>query len=262
MLRAHLLAVTLLAALGAHCGTTTSAPPATAAPAPETATTYETTAPSTPAGASNSTAQAAADREAPVRLRALGDSFTIGTGSAPDAAFPARLAARWREGRCEVALRNPAVNGFTTQDLLDRELAHARPFAPTHVTLAIGANDLVRGRFADEYRAQVAAIFDALARAGVAASKVVAIPQPDWSKSPAASAFGSPDEIHTQIVNYNAALRAEAEARGARYVDLFPLMEQQAHDGLLARDGLHPNAAAHDAWAAALARALPSPCAR
>ncbi len=229
----------LVATLATRCGSSTPAPALT----PRDATSE--TAPSRSA-----------------RYLALGDSFTIGTGSSPEQAFPARLVARWGAAGCEVALRNPAVNGFTTQDVLDRELPLARPFAPTVVTLAVGANDLVRGATLERYRAQVRRILDALSEAGVDPRALVALPQPDWARSPASASFGDPAALHAQIVAFNAALREEVTARGGRYVDLFPLMEQQARDGRIAGDGLHPDAASHDAWAAELARALPSPCGR
>ncbi|HEY6460971.1 MAG TPA: hypothetical protein VIY73_12495 [Polyangiaceae bacterium] len=40
----------------------------------------------------------------------------------------------------------------------------------------------------------------------------------------------------------------------------FALMETQARDGLDARDGLHPSAEAHDAWAADIAWRGAGPC--
>ena len=193
-----------------------------------------------------------------VRYLALGDSFTIGTGSTPEQAFPARLVARW-SSRCAVTLRNLGVNGYTTEDLLERELPEVRPFAPTFVTLAVGANDLVQGATLDQYRAQVVRLFDALAAAGVAAPRVVALPQPAWDRSPVAAHFGDPAQLAASIAGFNDALRAVAVERGARYVDLAPLQRAQAAQGLVAPDGLHPSAAAHDAWAAALDAALP-PC--
>ncbi len=201
----------------------------------------------------------APDARAAVRYMSLGDSFTIGTGSSPDEAFPSRLVARW-SGRCAVTLGNPAVNGFSTQELLDVELPAVRPFAPTFVTLAVGANDIVRGRTLDDYRAQVGRIFEALARAGVPSSRVVALPQPDWSLSPTGQRFGPQAVIHAQIVAFNAALREVATGLGARYVDLFPLMERQGRAAMFAPDGLHPSAAAHDAWAEALSHELSDVC--
>jgi lysophospholipase L1-like esterase len=205
------------------------------------------------AAASAAAAPSRAEQTATIRYLALGDSFTIGTGSRPVDAFPARLAERWRAAGRAVELKNVAVNGFTTQDLLDVELPAVAPFAPTLVTLAVGANDLVRGSTAPRYRAQVRRIFAALAAAGVPAARVVALPQPDWSLAPAAADFGDAREIAGRIEAWNAILRAEAEEAGARYVDLFPRMRAEAKRGAFAADGLHPSAAAHDAWAAEIA---------
>ncbi len=39
---------------------------------------------------------------------------------------------------------------------------------------------------------------------------------------------------------------------GARWVDLFPTMRREAEAGMIARDGLHPSAAAYDGWAEVL----------
>ncbi len=90
---------------------------------------------------------------------------------------------------------------------------------------------------------------------------MVALPQPDWSLSPAAASFGEPAVIARRIAAFNAALQEIAQARGARYVDLSPMMQRQARAAMLAPDGLHPSAEAHDQWAAALATTLASPCA-
>jgi acyl-CoA thioesterase-1 len=190
------------------------------------------------------------------RYLALGDSFTIGTGSSPDAAFPARLTAMAVKRGAAVLLKNVAVNGYSTQELIAEELPAVKPFAPTHVTIAIGANDLVRGRSPADYRKNLQRIFATLARDGVQPARVWALPQPDWSRSPSAKAFGDPAVLHAKIVLYNGILAEEVRAFGGKYVDLFALMEQQAVQQLVAPDGLHPSAAAHLAWAERLDREL------
>ena len=183
---------------------------------------------------------------------ALGDSFTIGTGSRPDEAFPAVLVRLWAaEGRA-VSLTNPAVNGYTTDDLIATELPLAGTIRPSLVTLLIGANDLVRGVPEDRYRARLVSIFRGLADAGVPASAVYALPQPDWSASPTARAFGKPDELRARIERFNAIIKEEAERGGGTYLDIFPLMRDQARNGMVAPDGLHPSREAHAQWAAAL----------
>ena len=42
-----------------------------------------------------------------------------------------------------VTLANPAVNGYTTDDLIEKELSLVASFLPTLVTLLIGANDMM-----------------------------------------------------------------------------------------------------------------------
>jgi len=187
-----------------------------------------------------------------VRYLSLGDSFTIGTGSSEGQAFPTRLKALLEKKGRTVKLLNPAVNGYSTQELIDDELPQLVAFKPTLVTLAVGANDIVRGRGPDAYRANLKAIFAAIPKG----TRVVAIPQPDWSRSPVAEAFGDPAELQKKIVQYNEILQAEAKAAGARYLDLWPLMRKQADAKKVAPDGLHPSAAAHLEWAEALAKEL------
>src|SRR6266550_8965525 len=64
------------------------------------------------------------------RFLALGDSFTIGTGTTLDRSFPAVLARIWTERGRAVVLSNPAVNGYTTDDLIHEELPLVAAFSP------------------------------------------------------------------------------------------------------------------------------------
>jgi len=198
-----------------------------------------------------------------IRYLSLGDSFTIGTGTSPEKAFPAVLAARWRTAGQNVELLNPAVNGYTTDDLIARELPHVPIFKPTFVTLLIGANDIVRGGSDDKrYRGQLRRIYQQLRDDGVPGSAVVALPQPEWSRSPAASPYGTTEALLTRIAHFNAIMEEEAENAGARFIDLYPLMHRQAAAEMLATDGLHPNAEAHEEWAKTLAERLTPTSAR
>lgn len=208
-------------------------------------------------GNTGSTGSTATTQAAAIRYMALGDSFTIGTGNPPADSFPARLADRWRAKGERVELKNLGVNGYTTDDVNALEVPEVKPFRPTFVTLAIGANDRVAGRTPDYYRSNVRVILKAVIDAGVQPSHVVTLPQPDWSLSPAAASFGEPKQIGADIVQFNAILKDETEKIGAIYIDLFPLMHRQAEQRMLAPDGLHPNAHAHDEWAAMLFEKIP-----
>src|SRR4030088_1985777 len=79
----------------------------------------------------------------PVRYLALGDSYTIGTGATSETDnYPSILAARLTEATgAKVEVTNPAVNGFTTSDLIDNELGYLARLEPQVGSILIGVND-------------------------------------------------------------------------------------------------------------------------
>ena len=160
----------------------------------------------------------------------------------------------WRDGGARVELSNPAVNGYTSDDLIAEELPLVASFGPDLVTLLIGANDIVQGSPEDRYRAQLARIHQGI-RADAPRARVIGLPQPDWSLSPAAAGFGDPVVIARTIERFNDVAREEATRAGAEWMDLFPLMREQARKRMFAADGLHPSAQAYAEWARELSRA-------
>jgi acyl-CoA thioesterase-1 len=161
----------------------------------------------------------------------------------------------WAESGRVVVLRNPAVNGYRSDDLIAAELPLVAEFAPTLVTVLIGANDIVAGSPDDRYREQIRLIH-ARVRGDAPAAAVYALPQPDWSLSRAGASFGEPAVIAARIERFNAIASDEAERVGASYIDIFPLMREQMRRGMFAPDGLHPSAEAYAEWAGALAERL------
>lgn len=180
-----------------------------------------------------------------MRYLALGDSFTIGTGTTPDRSFPAVLASRWWDEGIECEL--PLVEAY----------------GPDLVTVLIGANDIV-GAMRDQaavtthaeerYRRQLGRIHDRIA-AGAPKAARYGLPQPDWSLTAGVS-FGDPGAIAASIERFNQIAKEEAERAGAVYVDIFPLMREQMRNGMTAPDGLHPSAEAYAQWADALREPL------
>ena len=195
-----------------------------------------------------------------MRYLALGDSFTFGTGTTPDRSFPAMLVTRWWDTGLECDLRNPAVNGYTTDDLIREELPLVEAYAPDLVTVLIGANDIVAAlrdagavtaRTEERYARQLRRIHERVVADAPKATRV-GLPQPDWSLTAAGASFGDPAKIAKAIDRFNAIARDEAERAGGSYVDIFPLMREQLRKGMTAPDGLHPSAAAYAEWAEAL----------
>ncbi len=183
---------------------------------------------------------------------ALGDSYTIGTGASHESRnFPSLLAASLQQAsRREVEVVNPAVNGFTTIDLLAKELGYITDLKPDLVSVLIGVNDLVQGRSAQQYRESLVEIYDAIAATKLPAGRVAAISIPSWSVAPAARDYGDPTRLRSLTEKFNAAAKQEAEARRFTWVDLTEVSTRaMGSTGWIAADELHPGDAQYAAWA-------------
>ena len=183
---------------------------------------------------------------------ALGDSYTIGTGAySPAHSWPSIIAERLKQqtGQ-EVELTNPAVNGFTTRDLIDKELPLLRRLKPGLVTILIGVNDLVRERTPEDYRASLAQIYDEVAAQKVPDGHVFAISIPNWSVVPAAREYGDPEQIRHLTDTFNDIAREEAAARGFGWIDITAAsISGLGTPGWISSDGLHPGDNQYAAWA-------------
>ncbi len=181
---------------------------------------------------------------------ALGDSYTIGTGTSSRAAnFPSLLALRLEQavGR-RVKVANPAVDGYTTQDLIRDELPLLPRIRPDFVSVLIGTNDIVQGISANSYEAALERIFDAILHHGVDADRVLVISIPDWSATPKASKYGRPQTILRRIEHFNDTAKREAALRAFRYTDIVAISRRR-EPNWLASDWLHPSDAQYLAWA-------------
>ncbi|MBO0744469.1 MAG: hypothetical protein J2P43_05585 [Candidatus Dormibacteraeota bacterium] len=189
----------------------------------------------------------------PVRYLALGDSYTIGTGaSRPAAAFPGRLRPRLeaQAGR-PVEVVNPAVNGYTTADVVRDELPLLERVRPDLVSVLVGANDVARGWSLDDYQRGVRTIYATVARAVGRPSAALAVSIPDWSVTPAAREFGQPEELRNRIETCNAIAQVEARTQGFLWADVSEVSRALGREGL-SEDGLHPNDRQYEAWAEAI----------
>lgn len=178
---------------------------------------------------------------ATTRYLALGDSYTIGESVAPADRFPHQLARELGIGEPQII----AKTGWTT-DELNAAIDAADPKGPFDlVTLLIGVNNQYRGRDAEQYRGEFAALLQrAIGFAGGDAKKVIVVSIPDWGVTPFAEGRDRA-KIAAEIDRYNAINREEAARAGAKYVDITPISRQE---GLVADDGLHPSAKQYTEW--------------
>lgn len=194
------------------------------------------------------------NQENGVRYVALGDSYTIGTSVAESERWPNQLVERI--GQLEL-VGNPAVNGYTSRDLIDRELPLVGDLDPEIVTVLIGVNDVVQGVPEATYADNVATILDALL-AQLPGGRILCLATPDYTRTPQGSAFGDPAQQRAGIERVNAILREECAARGAAFIpEIFEISQGVSRDpGLVAGDGLHPSGAQYSLWVDAIAPAV------
>jgi acyl-CoA thioesterase-1 len=187
-----------------------------------------------------------------LRYLALGDSYTIGTGaSSKGRNYPSILAARLTKvvGR-KVGLTNPAVNGFTTEDLIANELGYIDRLKPQLVTILIGVNDIVQGRTAEQYRISLVRIYDQVAGLELPRGRVVAISIPNWSEVPAASTFGEKAALRRLTDAFNLIAQREVDTRGFTWIDITEVSTStMGSPGWISSDQLHPGDAQYAAWA-------------
>lgn len=179
-----------------------------------------------------------------MKYLALGDSYTIGTGASDGShAWPSIIAAR-----LNAELTNPAVNGYTTLDLIRDELPYLERIEPDLVTVLIGVNDLVQGRTPQEYRESLRIIYDA-----VSGRRAAVVSIPNWSYVPAAADFGGAEKVDRLTRLFNEIARDEGVPRGFTWIDIGVASTSGiGTQGWIASDELHPGDAQYAAWAEAI----------
>lgn len=182
---------------------------------------------------------------------ALGDSYTVGEGMSNDTSWPVQLAGRLRAQGIRVGEPQIiATTGWTADEL--SAAIDATALAPPYalVTLSVGVNNQYRGRPLDEYRVQFRALVQrAIALAGGDASHVVVVSIPDWGVTPFARAKGRDAErVAHEIDAFNAAVYAESQSAGARWVDVTAISRDAEARTQLVADGLHPSREQYARW--------------
>ena len=187
-----------------------------------------------------------------LKYLALGDSYTICTGASDvQHSWPAIISKRIEEstGR-HVELTNPAVNGFTTSDLIRHELPYVQQLKPDLVTILIGVNDLVRGRNESFYLATLTQIYAAVGALGLPEGRVAAISIPDWWYTPAAAEYGGADHVKRLTESFNEVAEKTALGHNFTWVDIGKASSAYiGAPGWIASDDLHPGDKQYAAWA-------------
>lgn len=189
----------------------------------------------------------------PIRVLALGDSYTIGTGVAFTENWPNQLVNQLHiQGFDIEAPRVIAQNGWTTGDLaagIERADPETLKVPYDLVTLLIGINNQYRGYGIEEYQLEFRTLLDeAIQFAGGDPGNVIVLSIPDWGVTPFAEGRDS-QEIARQIDEFNNRNRSESQSAGAHYVEVTEISRMAANDpSLLAPDDLHPSPKMYTQW--------------
>jgi lysophospholipase L1-like esterase len=185
-----------------------------------------------------------------IRYVALGDSYTIGTGAREEEAWPVVLTQKLKEKKINIELvANPSHNGWTSQNLIDRELPILDQSKPTFVTLLIGVNDWVQGVDATAFQKNLIQIIEHIQLQLSDKSKLVLITIPDFGVTPTGARYSNGRDISKGISEFNKIIISEANKRNLKTVDIFVLSkEMKTNPDLIAGDGLHPSAKEYAIW--------------
>lgn len=194
------------------------------------------------------------DARPPSCFVAVGDSFTAGTGCAPDEAWADRLAAGLRARGGGLSYRNLAVDGATSAEVAE-QVGCAIELEPDLVTIVCGANDALRSPRPNPaaYATRLQSMFRRLRAAGPEVRIVTATIPERWAFLPLGP--------RTQARVERAACRINAITRRVATLNQLPYLEVAGHSGLsqrdnFAEDGLHPSPLGHRRVARAFADLL------
>jgi len=144
---------------------------------------------------------------------------------------------------------NPSVTGFTTQNLIDKELPIFNTSNPSFATLLIGVNDWVQKVDNDKFRSSLNFIIDTILEKLVNKKNLLLITIPDFSATPNSMKYSGGKSITNGIAAFNSIIEEEATKRHLQLVDIFSTSQQMKdRTDLVSLDGLHPSAKEYTLW--------------
>lgn len=179
-----------------------------------------------------------------IRYVALGDSYTIGEGEKEANRWPNQLVARLPE---LTLIANPSRTGYTTQDLLDREIGVLADSNAQFISLQIGVNDYFQGVPAATFEQQFKKVLDTIQTTSPGA-KLLIVTIPDYGKTPTGARTGNPETIAKGVNEFNQIIINEAANRSLPVADVLTISQASSVNGDIVRDGLHPNGAQYTKW--------------
>lgn len=179
----------------------------------------------------------------------LGDSYTFGEKVPTEDTWPNLLVKDLNEhGVNTVLLVNPARSGWSTKDLIEKELPVFDATNVSFTTILIGTNDIVQGVGEAKYESNLNVILDRVQAKIPDPSKIILLTLPDFTVTPTGKEFVN-STTASQLAKFNQIIQTTAKKRGLKIVDLFPISQSmRGNYDLMARDWLHPSAKEYVLW--------------
>jgi lysophospholipase L1-like esterase len=196
------------------------------------------------------------ENKLPIRLLALGDSYTIGESVTVAERFPNQTLKLLKNSALSVEYPADIIarTGWTSQDLLDG-IAYSDPnptIAYDLVTLLIGVNNQYQHLDTTLFKKQLlACINKAIEYSGNKRERVFVLSIPDYGVTP----FGASNkaQIAYEIDFYNSIIKRICLQMDIDYTDITTSSRMAANNSnLIAFDGLHPSGFEYAKWAAML----------
>lgn len=195
-------------------------------------------------------AQHIAQAQKKIRYVALGDSYTIGTGATESEAWPELLVKDLNKKNIHIELiANPSRNGFSTENLIERELPVFDTSEADFVTVLIGVNDWVRGVDKNTFTKNLVNILDHVQKKLEQKKNILLVTIPDFGATPQGTIYSKGRDISKGISEFNEVIKAEAKKRDLLCVDVYAQSKKMKSDpSLVSSDGLHPSAKEYAEW--------------
>ncbi|MFO7616999.1 MAG: SGNH/GDSL hydrolase family protein [Bacteroidales bacterium] len=195
----------------------------------------------------------------PLRILALGDSYTIGEGVDESERFPNQLGELLMlKGYRIESIDILAKTGWRTDELIEA-IGSANPARDYDlVTLLIGVNNQYQKKKFKTFLREFRHLTDlAISLAGGRPDRVLVISIPDYSYTPFGQKLDRPAKTSNEIHHYNRNNRIIAGQLGVRYVEITKISKATLKDpSLLTTDGLHPSGKLYGQWAREIIRQL------
>ncbi|MEM1001619.1 MAG: SGNH/GDSL hydrolase family protein [Bacteroidota bacterium] len=179
-----------------------------------------------------------------INYLALGDSYTIGTGVCNTCSYPIQLKDSLlmnEDPAYDASVDIIAQSGWTTTRLL-QEIDNSNLNKHYNlVTLLIGVNNQYQNKPFDIYQNEFVTLLNkAIEFAQNRSERVIVISIPDYAFSIFGQGLDNPENISTEINDYNAFAKSICESRNITFVNVTNI-SREASDRmeLLASDGLH-----------------------